>query len=99
MKSNFSSSWNTFWSAISGQLGGVLTIMTWVGVVLVVFSVVGWIYKKRQGGSLSQGLSGVFITMVVGMVLCSPQLLIPLILRIVDFVANTAASLLQRASA
>lgn len=97
-KVDFSGGWSSLWGAISGQLGGVLTILTWVGVIMVVFSVMGWVYQKRKGGGMGQGASGVFITLFVGAVLCAPQLLIPAVLGILDFVANSLLSLIQRAS-
>lgn len=93
---DFSGGWNTFWGAISGELGGVTTLLTVIGMLMVLGSVLGYIWMKRRNANVKDGLSGVFIVMFVGAVLAAPGALIPLVLTIVDWAANAVLALLQR---
>ena len=95
---NFSGGWDTFWGAISAELGGVMTALTVIGTLLVVCSVLSWIWQKRRGGNAAQGLGGVFIFIFIGAVLAAPGLLIPGILSIIDWIANAIAALISDVS-
>lgn len=95
---DFQGGWNSFWGAISGQLGGLGTILTWVGMLMVLGSVIGFIWQKRRGGGGGQGLAGVFIVMFIGALLAAPGALIPGLLGIIDWVGNVIIALVNRAS-
>lgn len=96
---DFRGGWNSFWGAISDQLGGITTILTWVGMLMVLGSVLGWIWQKRRGGGGGgQGLTGVFIVMFIGALLAAPGAIIPGVLGIIDWVGNVIIALVNRAS-
>lgn len=85
---NFRGAWNTFWASISGALGGITTLMAIIGTLMIVIAFVGWLWQKRKGGNMSGGAGGLLITLIIGAILASPGVLIPLVLGIFDFAAN-----------
>ncbi|MCL6424365.1 hypothetical protein Bequi_13425 [Brachybacterium sp. JHP9] len=96
-KVNFAGGWDTVWGAVSGQLGGVATLLTVIGMLMVLFSVLAWIYQKRRGANM-QGLGGVFVVLFIGAVMAAPGAIIPGILRIIDWVANGLIALVNSTS-
>lgn len=98
-KINLTAGWNTLWSAISGVIGGqVMLILTIIGVVLVVASVGKWIFDRRRGGSATSGLGPVLWTLICGALLAAPQVIIPLLLSLLDLIANALVQLFQATS-
>lgn len=93
---NFYGAWQTFWGRVSGNITGLITLLTIVGVLLLVIGIVGYIFEKRKsgGGSMSQGGGKVMWAMIAGLVCVAPNALIPLILKILDGVANGVLSIL-----
>lgn len=90
---NFHGNWTTFWGAAQGQLGGILTLLGIIGLLLVAGAVIMWIYRKSRGGG--GNTSGLVWTIVVGAILASPNFLIPMLLRVIDFFINTIAAVLR----
>lgn len=89
------SGWTTFWTAVSGSLGPVTTLMTVAGVLLVVGAIVKWMWDRRRG---TQGQhSGLIWSMAIGAILASPDLLLPLLLGLVDAVINIVAGVFSNA--
>lgn len=67
----------------------ILTLLTAVGALLVVMAVVKWFWDKRRGGGGGGGgNSSVGWALAVGALLAAPQIIIPVILDILDVVAN-----------
>lgn len=86
---NLASGWNTLWGALSSVIGGpVMTLLTVIGVVLVLSSVITYFFQKRRGGGAMQGLGVVMWTLVCGALLAAPQAIIPLALTLLDFIIN-----------
>jgi len=86
---NFAGSWSTFWSSISGSLGKLPTILGIIGMLLVVFAILTYLWERRRG----QGdHKKILWAIVVGCCLAAPDVVIPAILTIVDFIANAIAS-------
>lgn len=94
-KVDLSSGWSTLWSGLtgSGNMANVMKILTAIGVVLLLGSLLGWIWGKRKGGSLASGGAGVFIVLIVGCILSAPNLLLPAVLGIIDGIGNGIAGL------
>ena len=83
--------WETFWSALTRNAGGGLTtVMAWVGLAVVAAAVAVLIWRKfrRKGEQGQAGMLGWAI--LFGALLAGPDLLFPVLLNIVDAVANTA---------
>jgi len=88
--------WTTVWSAVTSALGPLSALLTAIGALLVVFSIVGYIWERRRGSGNHSKLA---YTLLIGAVLASPDLLIPMFLHIADFVVNTVAGLLTKGGA
>ena len=93
---NFAGSWTTFWSSISGSLGGLTTLLAVVGMLLVVVAIITYIWERRRGATGGRGHSGVLWTIVAGMVLAAPNVVLPGVLTLVDFLANTISSAITK---
>ncbi len=91
---NLESSWNTLWGNIQQSVGSLLTILGYVGMLLVVGSVLKWLWDRRrgQGGQGFQAHSHVVYTLVLGAVLAAPDVMIPWMLGALDAVANGISS-------
>lgn len=95
-KVNLAGGWNTLWGAISGVVGGqVMTILTIIGVIMVIASVAVYIFNKRRGGGVAQGLGSVLWTLVAGALLAAPQVIIPLLLTLLDLVINALIAIFR----
>lgn len=95
MTSNLSGAWDRFWGIVTGSSGvdTLFTILAIAGMLLIVGAVVKFLWEKRRGGG---GNSQAMVwSIIAGGVLAGPSLLIPLVLRIVDFVINLVAALLR----
>jgi hypothetical protein len=88
-------SWQTLWSSINGSIGGLLKILGIVGLLLVVGSVLKWLWERRRGG-VGGGLqahSNVLFTAVLGALLAAPNFMVPWILTVLDTIVNAIASI------
>lgn len=94
---NLTAGWNDLWRAIEGALGqGISRLMLVMGVFLVVIAMFTWFWKRRRGGGAGmQDMTAVWWTLAVGAFLASPQLIVPMLLRIVDGIANAFIGILR----
>jgi len=91
--------WGTVWAAVQGAVGTQLTtLMTGVGVILVVGSALKWLWERRRSG-MQGGHSNLVWTTAFGMVLAGPNILIPVLLGLIDTVANIVIHLLGQGGA
>jgi len=93
---NLVNGWNTVWTAVSSALGPLSTLLTAIGAILMVGSILGYLWERRKGG---KDHSKLMWTLLIGAVLAGPTLLIPMFLHIADFVANSIAHLLTKGGA
>ena len=95
MNSNLVGAWDSFWGTVSGSngIGSLFNILAWVGLLLIVSAIVKFIWDKRRGGGGNS--QAVVFALLVGGLLAAPNMLIPLVLRLVDFVINLVAALLR----
>lgn len=95
---NLSARWAEFWAALTTAtgIGGVITLLAIVGMLLVVGGVIGWLFKKRRGGSgqMTQGMDGLLITILIGGILVAPRYGIQVLLVIVDVICNAVLRVL-----
>lgn len=86
---DFSSQWDRLWADLSPELKGGLELAALIGMLLVVMSLAGYLWQRSRGQNAQ--LKTVLWMMLFGAVLCAPGIIIPLLLRIVDMVANLVA--------
>ncbi|HEY8717239.1 hypothetical protein [Pengzhenrongella sp.] len=86
--------WSGLWGRISGASGvsGLITLMTWVGVGMVVFAVVKWAWSRRRGGAQAGQIGW---PIFVGAMLAAPAAVVPAVLWVCDLGANALVNLLS----
>ncbi len=89
---DLSGSWNQLWGRISGGAGGLFTALAMLGVGLLVWSLIVFIWKKRSGGANPQSL---IYSTATGAVLCGPNIIIPILLKFVDWIVDLVVALLK----
>jgi len=87
--------WDKFWNAISGDLSGLLDVITIIGVALVIFSIISYFWRKRRGGNMMQDSNTVLWVMALGAILCAPQVIFPLVLKLFDQIINAGINILN----
>ncbi|WP_159604617.1 hypothetical protein [Agromyces humi] len=81
--------WSVFWSTVSSAFDGPLKVLLIVvGIGLIAFSLLKFVWDKRRGGSARQ--SPIWWTLGLGGLLIAPDILIPLALGILSWVINIA---------
>lgn len=90
-KVNLQGGWAKVWNSISSAVPGLTGLMTSIGVILVAYAIGKWIWDKRKGGGGNS--SGVFWTIVVGALFAAPAVVIPILLKFADWIANTVIGL------
>lgn len=89
---DLSGAWSTFWSAITSSIGPQLTnVLSVLGVALLVFSLAAYFWQRARNKSGDPGK--LMWAVVVGAVLSAPGVVFPILLSIVDIVANAGISL------
>lgn len=98
---DLSASWDTFWTAVSGPAGPILSLLSVVGVLLVVMALVKWAWDRRRGGGggMGQQSSAVWGALLVGSILSAPNILIPMLLLVMDVIANAGISVFNSGAA
>lgn len=92
---DFASSWTTLWGSVSGSISGLTKILGIIGLLLVVGSVLKWLWERRRGGMGGgfQAHSNILFTLVLGAVLAAPDFMIEWMLVILDTIVNAIASI------
>lgn len=96
-KVNLAGGWKVFWDKVQGQLGGITTLLTVIGALLVVMALVMWLMERRRSGSagMGQGAQKVMWAGIVGAVLAAPGFILPIMLGIIDLVINSIMSVMS----
>jgi hypothetical protein len=80
-------SWTTFWGTISSAITGpVKTTIIVIGIGLILYTVVKYVWDKRRGGGGKTG--PVWWTLIFGGILIAPDALLPLFLSILQWAIN-----------
>ncbi|HEX9229305.1 MAG TPA: hypothetical protein VF885_22125 [Arthrobacter sp.] len=95
---NLAGSWTKFWNAITAGYPGITTMMSIIGVALVVFALVKWAWDRRRGGSMGQGAQPLWGALIPGAVLAAPTVILPILLQLLDWLANIVLSMVQTAT-
>lgn len=87
---DFVTSWTTLWTPIRNAVGGqVVTIIAVVGVALVVFSFISFLWRRRRGGGVA-GMGSLVVPLTIGAILAGPDVVVPLLLHAAQAVVNVA---------
>ena len=88
------SAWNVFWNTVSGVITGpVQTTITVIGVGLILFSLVKYLWDKRRGNGGKT--STIWWTLGFGGVLIAPTVLVPLLLSVLQWIINLVLKVVQ----
>lgn len=91
---DLSGAWSTFWNAVTASTGAQLTnVLSVLGVAILVFAFAGYLWQRAR----SQGGDGgkLVWAVAIGATLAAPGVIFPLMLTIVDVVANAGISVYQ----
>lgn len=84
---DFVTPWGQIWSDISGGMSPEATsLLTKVGVVIVVFAIVKYVWDNHQGRG--PDLTKLGWTLLVGAIFAAPGGVIPILLRAAESVVN-----------
>lgn len=86
-KVDFKSGWNTLWGAVESAVPNLGTIMAAIGVAIIVLALITYFWQKRRGG-LGQNTQAIWGAVIFGALMCAPAIVIPLLLTILEWVAN-----------
>lgn len=98
---DFTSGWNALWGAFKGAMPpGAATLLSIIGVALLVYAIIKFWWDKRKGGGMGGGmgaggggLSSVAVALVIGTIFCAPEIIIPIFLKFCEIVANFGTAL------
>ena len=91
-------SWSTLWSAVESALGTKLTtLMAVVGTIIVVMALVKWAWDRRRGQGGGGGSQAIWGALLVGAILSAPGVILPIMLQVVDAIANAVYSVWKNA--
>lgn len=90
MQSNLAGTWAAFWGKLTTPLAGIITILTFVGIALIVGGVLKYFWDRRRGGANTGQL---LWAIGIGALLVTPNALLPILLRLADMIVNTFANL------
>lgn len=93
---DLSGQWGTLWGAVKSAIPSISTILGMIALVLVVVATISWVWGKRRNvrAGDNQPMIG---AIVVACVFAAPDLVFPLLLTIVDGLANFAINITQGA--
>ena len=88
---NLMETWNSLLAAFESVTGmdGLLKVAAWVGLILIIASIIGFLWTRRQGGSPFQGMGrAISGSLIMGLILIAPKVAVPVILFIVQTIIN-----------
>src|SRR5690349_16659861 len=91
---DLSGAWSTFWNAVTASTGAQLTnVLSVLGVAVLVFAFAGFLWQRarNQGGDGGKLMWAV----AIGATLAAPGVIFPLMLTLVDVVANAGISVYE----
>lgn len=95
---NLKGGWDRVWQAVQDGFPGLPQLMTIIGVILVVAALLKWAWDRRRGGGMGQGSAPLWGALIPGAILCAPGILFPLLLGLLDWVANICIQLAKTAT-
>jgi len=98
-KVNLKGGFEDVWNGLQGEgaFKNIMTLVTAVGAVLVVGSILKWLWDRRRsgGGGGGRGSEGILWALALGATMSAPKLLLPIMLGILDTIANGVAGVFK----
>ncbi len=92
------SSWSSFWSTVQSAtgIGPFLQLLSFIGVGMLIFSLVTWLFALRRSGSFKANADHhkLILGIIIGAVLAAPSVLVPAFLSLFDVIINFIIGLL-----
>ncbi|WP_344808182.1 hypothetical protein [Microlunatus ginsengisoli] len=89
---NLSGQWNTFWSTLKQAVPSLPTVLGMLALIMVVCAIVMWVWGKRR--NIRAGDNQILLgALAVGALFAAPDIVLPILLTIIDGVANFAIRL------
>lgn len=87
-------SWQGFWRALTGSAGaGFATAAAWLGMLIILGALVVFFWRRTRG-RVEEGPRGWVIWAVIfGAILAAPEFIMPVLLSLIDGIANTGIGL------
>lgn len=92
-KVSVAAEWDNFWSAITSSNPQVTGVLSFLGIAIAVWAVIVWIRDSRRGSTTQAG-KGPMWMLFLGLALCAPGVVLPLVLGLFDIIANLVMGLL-----
>lgn len=89
--SNLAGGWTNVFSKINSAFPGLMTLLTSLGVLVVVGAVGKYFWDKRRGGANASALGW---SLAVGGLFAAPGLIVPICLRLADAAINAVAGII-----
>lgn len=85
--------WNKLWSLLGPHSGAIGTVLAVIGVAVLVFSIIGWVWQRRKGSVSVGGFP--WMAVIVGAILAGPTVTLPILLGIGDILINLVSSIIN----
>jgi hypothetical protein len=91
---DLSGAWSTFWNAVTSSTGAQLTnVLSVLGVALLVFAFASYMWQRARSKGGDSGK--LWWAVAIGATLAAPGVIFPLVLTVVDLIANAGISVYE----
>lgn len=101
-KVDLSQGWADVWGGLTKEtaFANVMSLLTAVGAIIVVMAIGKLLWEKRRGSGGGGGMGGgktdgIMWALALGAILCAPNLILPILLELLDIIANGVAGVFQ----
>lgn len=91
---NIKQGWQSIWSALTSGAPGLATFLTTIGALIFVWAIVKFFWDKRKGNGGNTSALG--WSLAVAALFAGPQVVLPILLGMADWVINTVIGILPK---
>lgn len=89
--------WDAAWASLTDGYPGLGSTLAFIGVAIVVLSLIQWAWAARRGRGQGQAAKPVWGALIIGSLLTAPTVIVPLLLGILSTLINIVLSLFRGA--
>ncbi|MCC3299798.1 hypothetical protein [Arthrobacter caoxuetaonis] len=89
--------WDAAWASLTDGYPGLGSTLAFVGVAVVVLSLMQWAWAARRGRAQGQAAKPVWGALIIGSLLTAPTVIVPLLLGVLSTLINIVISLFRGA--